>query len=290
MKTIKLITDSASDIPDEELEKLDIDMLHVPIAVDGMEFLERKSFTFQEYYKMLENAAEIPKTSRISQQAYLENYQKNYAIGYKHLIVVAISSTGSGTIDSAIMAREEFFENNPAAKDEIEIHIVDSKSYSMGYGWAVIQAAQYSAEGKDASFILSYLSDWFQNLDIYLACYTLKYAQQSGRINAATAFVGEMLGMRPIINMKDGATYNVAKVRGDKNVVEGIFKMYKKNYTPEDTFVIVSGRNLEPAKELQEMFRKEVKITPPIYSAGACIVTNAGPDLLAIVCNSSKVS
>lgn len=290
MSKIKFMTDSACDIPDEDLRRLNIDMLSIPFVIDGMEFYERESFVFEEYYQILGRVEEIPKTSRISQMVYLDCYEKNYVMGFEHLINVTISSTGSGTITSAMLAREEFYQKHPEAKETFQIHVIDSLCYSLGYGWAVMEGAKMAQDGYTIHQILHYLENWFATVDIYLACYTLDYAKKSGRIGAATAFLGEMLGMRPIIYMKDGKTETAAKVRGDNQVVKGIFQQYKKNYTKEDTILIVCGEDRKPAEELQGILKKERKIVSPIFQAGASIVTNSGPRMLAIVAKPSPLT
>ena len=284
MQKIKLMTDSASDIPDTDLERLDIDMLKIPIAVDGKAFYER-DFTFDEFYNVLNNAKEIPVTSRISEQDYLNHYAKVYAQGYKTLINVTINAKGSGTYMSAVQAKDRFFEENPDALDKFSINVLDSKTYSLGYGYAVIKAAEMAKEDKSLDEILLFLNDWFSRVDIYLGCYTLKFAQKSGRIHFATAFVGEVLGMRPIMRLADGKSGSASKVRGDKNMAPGLFDIYKKlELNEDDELLIVYGEDKNVADELQELFKKERKAPLPMYQAGASIAINAGPKLLAIVC------
>lgn len=284
MEKIKFITDSACDIPDEDLQRLDIDMHGFSIAIDGIGFTERKDFSFGEYYKMLANAKEIPTTSKITDFAYMKSYEKAYTLGYTHIITVTINAGGSGTYDSAVLAKKRFFEEHPEASDKIDITVIDSRTYSAAYGYPIIKGAEMAQEGASAASIISFLQDWFSRAEIYAGCFTLKYAQKSGRIHFATAFVGEVLGMRPVIALINNTTETVAKVRGDKNIPLALLEQYRKaGLSKTDPIVIIHGENADEGKDLQEMFEKEFKISPPTYYAGAAIVTNIGPRVLAIV-------
>lgn len=284
MDKIKLITDTTSDIPDNLLEKYNIDMLSIPVAIDGEGYYERESFTIEEFYQLLENCNEIPKTSRISETVYIASYEKAYHEGYTHVFNVTINAGGSGTNASAQLARNTFYKENPEAEGKIDIQVVDSKTYSVAIGHGLILAAEKIEEGASAEEIAAFLEDWYNTVDIYLACYTLQYAKKSGRIGAATAFVGEMLGMRPIIRMVDGKTKTVDKLRGNLGIVDKLFQQYKKVRHSKDAEVMVAhGRNIEEAKRLQKLIQKDIGREIPLYPLGSAIMINAGPDACAFV-------
>lgn len=281
---IKFVVDTASDIPDDDLKRLNIDMVHVPMVVDGVAFVERKSFSNIEYYEILNNAKEIPKTSRVPVDDYLDVYKKAFIQGYSTLISVTINAAGSGTHDSAQQAKQMLYEEHPEAEKQMEILVIDSKTYSANYGYPTIKAAEMAEDGADVAEIVAFLNDWIDRSEIYAACYTLKFAAKSGRIKFATAFIGEALGMRPIISLIDGETNTVGKVRGDKNIIPALVKQYETaNLSKDEPILIICGENLSDAQELQSIFKKQFKIDAPIYHAGASIVTNIGPKALAIV-------
>lgn len=289
MEKIKFIADTASDIPDEDLREYDIDMPSVPIAVDGKGYFERKSFSIQEFYNVLAASREIPTTSRVPIDDYLDCYIKAYRQGYSHIISVTINAGGSSTNASSHMARNLFFEQFPEAKDRMEIHVVDSRTYSVAYGYPVVEAAKMSRQGSSAREILDYLEDFFSRLEIYLGCYTLKYAKRSGRIGAAAAFVGDVLGLRPVISMIDGNTKTIDKVRGDKNLPQRIFTAFQSNYqNKSDPVLIIQGDMAEPVQELAALVQAETGRTPPAYLAGASIIINSGPSVIALACLGKK--
>lgn len=290
MQKIKIVTDSASDIPQEDLDALGIEMLSIPIAVDGKSYFERESFSVEGFYDILDGAVEIPVTSRIPQRDYFACYRSAMEKGYTHLINVTINAGASGVNASAQMARKQFYADIPGARKKLEIHIVDSETYSLAYGWPVMQAAKMARNGRRTEEILLWLEDYFSTVEIYLGCYTLEYAKKSGRINAAAAFVGDVLGLRPIISMIGGGTKIIDKVRGEKNISPRILQAYLEHRTdPEAPVLVVCGKDKQYGQELAQAIQKQTGLPlPPVYPAGACIVTNAGPRMLAVICRGKK--
>lgn len=283
MQKIKLVVDTPSDIPDEDLARYGIEMVGVPIFVDGREYIERKSFSIEGFYEVLESAKELPVTSRVPVGDFADAYEKAWREGCTNVIVVTINAGGSGTYDSARMAKELFYSEIPEAQETLTVHLVDSKTYSVAYGYPVVQAAAMAQQGASAAELLAYLHDFFDRVEIYLACYTLEYAKKSGRITAAAAFVGDMLGLRPIIAMIDGETKTAEKVRGDKNVTGKLAEIYRKRRTAPEDFVLVASAAVDAyGEELQQLLQQELGRKVPHYKTGACIAINAGPRIAAV--------
>ena len=283
MEKIKFVTDSASDIPDKALAKYGIEMQHIPIAIDGVEYYERKSFTIEQFYRMLAQATEIPATSRITVETYLACYTRALEEGYTDLINVTLNAGGSGTYECALMARDALYQKTPDAKARMRIHVVDSRAYAICFGHAVMEGAKMARAGKPAARILRYLEEYFAAAEIYIGIYALDFAKKSGRISAASAVVGDILGVRPIISIIDGQTKTVEKIRGDRQMPQKLLNLYRKNCTDKNApVIIVRGELEQPALELKELMDKETGRDTPIYYAGASIVINAGPKMLAL--------
>lgn len=281
MEKIKIVVDSSSDIPDEELAELGIDMVCVPMVIDGQGYYERKSFSTKEFHQILQKASEIPTTSRVPTNDFLNSYQCAWEEGYTDLICVTINAAASGTSVSAHMARDEFY--TLPDRERMGIHIVDSRSYSVAYGYFVMEAAKMAKQNSRTADILDYLENAFDSLEVYLGVYTLEYAKRSGRIGATTAFVGDVLGLRPIIAMIDGDTKIADRVRGETNMAPHLLKVYLKHRaTPDAEVFLACGLDWEYGLALQQMIARETGITPPLYTAGASIVCNTGPRMLGV--------
>ena len=153
---------------------------------------------------------------------YAEVFKELYKQGYTDVINTTINSQGSATYGNSLMAVDMFFEENPEAKGKINFYNIDGRGYTGGYGYAVIQGAKKARKGMEAKDIVAFMKDWIDNCVIFFAPYTLKYARKSGRIPSAAAFVGEVMGLKPVMRIQDNKIVTETKVRGDKAVIPKI--------------------------------------------------------------------
>lgn len=285
MSKIAILTDSCCDLPRETVEELGIKVLPFEISLGGETFFECFDKTTQEFYELMEkNPNEIPKHSQISPLRFIEAYKELYESGVTAIISVSINSQGSGTYNNSIIAREDFFEANPEAKDKLRIFNLDSKCYTIFYGYPITEAVKKIRRGASAEEIVAYLEDWFNVCGIYAVPYNLKYAKKSGRISAAAAFAGELLGLKPIILFADGTTTTVEKIRGEKNIVPKLVEIAEKNMTPQSPYIIVHGRDNTLGKEVEKELAKRTGRKAEMYSnIGGVVSSNIGPDIVAVL-------
>lgn len=276
----KMLTDSACDIPMELQKKYGVDIMNFDMVIDGVSYTERVDFTFEEYYEKLKTCEGIPSTSHITSLRFMEQYLAYDEEGYTDIIYVSINGAGSATKNAAIMGIEQFREERPASR--MRIHVVDSHTYSMVYGWYVCKGAEKLANGASAEAVVSYLNDVYSRVEILLSVYTLKFIKKSGRVSAAAAFAGELLGLRPVISMIDDTTATVAKVRGDDAVAPALIKQAKQRMAEGSDYMVL-GTAMENMKLFAKMCKKEFGKAPVgIFHLGAAVATNTGPHALAI--------
>lgn len=287
---ILLMTDSACDIPDEDLIAGGIVMLPIPIAIDSKAYLERVDFTPSEFYDRLAAAKELPVTSHILSMTYQAAYEDAYEQDYTDIILTTITSKGSNMFQAAVFAKKTFFEEHPKAKDSMCITILDSGTYTAGYGYPIIEASKMIQAGATADEIVAYLDDFYSSCEIVFAAYSLEYAKRSGRIPVAAAFVGDVLGLRPVISIVDGVTKTVEKVRGDKNLVTRIAEYaYQRAAGKKEVVALVYGTVEEYADDLAKAVAKKFGRAPRLrYQLGAAIVINAGPKAVGVVLRGEK--
>ena len=284
MSKIAMLTDSCCDLPKEIIDELGIKLLPFTLTVGGESFMETVEKSPKEFYELLETTDEIPKHSQISPVEFFEAYKELYEEGYTDIISVSINSLGSGTYNSSLIAKDDFYESFPEAKDKLHIHNLDSKCYTLFYGYPVMEAAKKIRRGADVQEIIAYLEDWFNVCGVYAVPFNLKYAKKSGRISAAKAFAGELLGLKPIILFADGVTETVEKIRGEKNIVPKLVETLEKNMTPQTPYIIVYGRDDTVAKEVEkELYKKTGRKAEMFGNIGAVVTANIGPDLVAVV-------
>lgn len=284
MSRIMILTDSCCDLSREKIAELGITVLPFEFTLGGETFRETFDKTSEEVYEMLAHTDEIPKHSQISPVTFEETYKKLYDEGYTDIISVSINSKGSGTYNNSILGKEDFFDNNPEAKDKIRIFNIDSKCYTIFYGYPIMESVKKIRKGAEAEEIVAYLEDWFNVCAIYAVPYNLKYAKKSGRISAAAAFAGELLGLKPIIEFADGTTTTVEKIRGEKNIVPKLVECAEKRMTPQTPYIMVHGRDNTLAKEIEKELIKRTGRKAEMYAnIGAVVTANIGPDIVAVL-------
>lgn len=287
---ILLMTDTASDISDRDLKKSGIVMLYIPMVIDGKGYLDRADFSIDEFYQKLEKARELPVTSHIVPHTYLEAYTRAFEDGYTDVINTTITSRASTMFQSAVHAKKQFFEKYPQAKDKFHIYVIDSGAYTMGYGYPLIEASKMIKAGKSVSSIIEYLDDFFSHYETIFAPYTLEYAKRSGRLPAAAAFIGEVLGLRPIITVIDGVTKVAEKVRGEKNIPARIAQLaYSRASDKKAPTVVAYGNCPEVGEQIYNAVKKLFGTAPKaVCQVGAAITINAGPRVVGMLVRGEK--
>lgn len=284
MSKIMIVTDSCCDLSKETIEELGITVLPFTLTMGGETFREIFDKSTQEVYDLMASSDEIPKHSQISPLTFEETYKKLYDEGYTDVISVSINSQGSGTYNNSIIGKDDFFENNPEANGKMRIFNIDSKSYTVLYGYPIIEAVKKIRKGASVEEIVAYFDDWFKVSAIYAVPYNLKYARKSGRISAAKAFAGELLGLKPIIEFADGETNTVDKIRGEKNIVPKLVECVEKRMTPQTPYIMLHGRDDTLAKEIEkELIKRTGRKAETYQSIGAVVSANIGPDIVAVL-------
>lgn len=284
MQKIKFITDSACDLPKEVAQKNNITVVPIPIAVGDKAYLDGIDFTNEEFWEILKTSPKIPTTAAILPYDYAVEYKKALNDGYTHIINVTINSAGSKINESANMARDVFFEELGDAAKDIKIAVIDSHTYTVAYGYALIEATQKAADGESFEDILEFLDDWFRRIEICFSVYSLDHIKKSGRLSVTAAFMGELLGLRPIIRILDGVPDITDKARGDKNVISYIVKnVSNRIYDLNTPIIIFHAETRDKAQELSDLIKEQFNPKSiSIYPSGAAISINGGPTLIGI--------
>lgn len=284
MPKIKLMTDSASDITFENEKKYDIKVMNFKLVMGDESYVSRVDFDNAKFYDMLNGYDGIPTHSQITAFEFQEEFEKYYNEGYTDVINVTINANASSTYSNAVMAAEQFFEEHPEAKDKFNIYNIDSESYTATYGYPVCQAAKKISKGATAIEAVNYIKEWLSKSVIYFAMYTLKYAKKSGRIPSAAAFVGEVLGLKPIMRICEGEIKTHEKVRGDKAIMPKIESLVSDEIIPQTPYCVIYGSDENARDEMIQVMTKKLGY-PPVdcYQIGAVISVNAGPQVVGVM-------
>ncbi len=284
MSKVRIMTDSASDVSVEQAEKYGISLVNFWIIINDKECRENVDYTTKEFYAEMEKASELPHTSQILVEDYIAAYEKEYADGVTDLINMVIASIGSNSYNNACSAKERFFEKNPDANGKINITVMDSRAYTGAYGLPVMEAAKKIQKGAQADEVIAFLQNWIDSSVIVCTAFTLKYARKSGRVGCVAAFVGEMLGLKPIIAFRYAVSETVAKIRGEKAVIPQIVNYAVEHMVPQTPYSVLEGSNSEHTEEIIKLMKKKVGYGPAeIHQVGATIACHLGHDVAGII-------
>ena len=273
--SVKIITDSASDLSQEEAKKLGITVIPLVFRFGNDEFYDGVTISNEEFYDRLEKEEELPKTSQISPYRYTEAFEEATKDG-SEAVYLSISSGVSGSVQSAMMAAQEF---------DGKVKVFDSKHFCISLRVLAEYAKRLADEGKNADEIMVGLEEASKKVRIIAIFNTLENLKKGGRISSTAAFVGEMLSIKPVITIKDGGVEVLGKVRGMKKgfvtmreyiEAEGGIDLsmpYALAYSGKDPENI--NRFYEENKDLYD--NREV----PLSFVGATVGTYAGANAIA---------
>ena len=273
---IRLIADSTCDITIKDCERMGVELIPLKVTIDGKTYLDKFELTNEEFYEKMAKAEDIPVTTLASPHDFMDKFDE---YPYDDIICITVSSKLSGTYQSAVIAKEETGRNN--------IHIIDSCSVSLGAGILVEYAAKMIENGEKAADIGAKLNEIAPKIELYAAVDTLKYLVKGGRLGKASGAVGSLLGIKPILRVKDGVIENVSKERGMAKAVAKMKALVEENtdYLENDFPVTYGHSNNESG---MESLMAQMSRTGSRYFIGSVVGTHAGPGAVGIAVVNTK--
>ncbi len=282
MAKIKIICDSAADIPKETAEKLGIRVMPLWYTFDGENYLaDGIDLSNKEFFDKMRNEKILPKTSQVTapqwEEAFREELKESDSI-----ICFTMSSAASGTCQSANIAKNEILSENPDA----DITIVDSMALSFTYGLAITKVAPMVKEGKTVEEIIREYNLLMSKMVYFFLVEDLEYLKKGGRINLATLTLANIMDIKPVLTLREGLVVSCDKIRGGKKLYDKFMQMYKDKGYVLDGKEIYVVHSLED--ERRDAFTEAAKdaFNPSkinVLELGATIGAHAGPGLSAIV-------
>lgn len=281
MSNYKIITDSACDLTASMLQELDVAMtpLHLLFKGDNRPDTVEDAFIAEFYAGM--RAGEVSKTSAVNPEAWVSTIEPVLAAG-QDALVLGFSSGLSTTYQSAVIAAQELMEKYPDRK----IRVVDTLCAALGEGLLV----WYTCKKRDEGLSLDELADWVEENKMYSSHWftvdDLVYLKRGGRVSAATAMVGTMLKIKPVLHMdENGKLVSMIKARGRKAAIETLLQQMLtlgEGFDNETVF-ICHADCLPDAEKLKEMVLEKTGAKNVfIGNLGAVIGSHAGPGTLSL--------
>ena len=276
----QIITDSCCDLPAEKISELNIRVIPLNLLFRGESRLDAVTDEIKEVYDGL-RAGESASTSAVNPEGWTSVIEPALKEG-KDALVLTFSSGLSTTYQSAVIAANELAEQYPDRK----INVVDTLCASLGQGLLVMYACQKRDEGLDLDQLTQWVDENKGNLCQWFTVDDLMYLKRGGRVSAATALVGTMLKIKPVLHVdEEGHLINVAKVRGRKASIEALANKVGQLGLPgkNDLITICHGDCIDDAKYLEQLL-KEKYGTKEVFIGytGAVIGSHSGPGTLAI--------
>lgn len=280
--TIRIITDSGCDISKENEERYKDLLVVMPfmITINGKSYTDRADIQPDEFYKILKEQQEIPKHSQITAIQFEEKYRELYAQGVRTIIVDVINGAGSQTYSNSVLAKQNVSES---LKD-LTIYNIDAQNYTLSYGYPVIEACKKLEAGQSAESVAAYLEDWAKHADAYIIGFELRHMKKSGRISAAASFLGELMGLKPLIYLGGAKTEVIRKARGEKAVIDAAVETIASRIIPETPWNVVTTTRPECEKEFIDKMTKKLGYGPTmVEKCGVVVSCNAGPEFIGVL-------
>ncbi|MBE4907857.1 DegV family protein [Bacillus luteolus] len=275
---IKIMADSTCDLSDEVLEMYDISIAPLSINIEGKIYKDRIDIQPDEFYGMMEALPEFPTTGMPSPAEYLKIIKQAVEAGNTEVLCICMSSGTSGSYQSAIIAKDYFFEESPDSN--VKIHVVDSKCMSHGSGWLVMKSAMMREQGASFEEIVAFNENYKKKIKHFLSVDDLDHLIKSGRLTNASALIGKILMLKPIMSMKDGKGAIVGKERGLKRVLKHYTQEFIKRNNEEMTDFIIIGytSDIKVAENLKTKLQLDTDFSGDIHimQMGVSVGTHVG--------------
>ena len=276
----QIITDSCCDFPTPMYGQLGLTFVPLTVEFRGNTFDDKNDDTLKDMYQGL-RAGEVAKTSAVNPSRWSQAMEKALAAG-KDVLVLAFSSGLSTTYQSAVIAAEELKDAYPDRK----IQVIDTLCASMGQGLLVWYACKKRDEGLSLDEVAQWVLDNRLHLCHWFTVDDLMYLKRGGRISAATALVGTMLQIKPLLHVDDeGHLINMTKTRGRKAAIDAMVKKAQELGAGYDNFTmfISHGDCLSDAEYLSRQLKEKCGVKDVVISyVGAVIGSHSGPGTLAL--------
>lgn len=275
---IRLLADSTCDLSDEILAKYDIGVAPLIITIDNKSYEDRVDIQPDAFYGMLEALPEFPTTGMPSPATFMKLMEESVESGHDEILCICMSSGTSGSYQSAVLGKEYFEEAHPDST--VKIHIVDSRSMSHGSGWLLMKSAQMREAGATFEELVDFNEKYKLKVKHFLSVDDLDHLIKSGRISNASAIIGKLLMVKPIMSMKNGKGAIVAKERGTRKVLKHYTDEFIKRCDKAITNFVIIGYTSDQkiAENLKAKIQAESDFKGEIYlmQMGVSVGTHVG--------------
>lgn len=276
---MKLYADSACDLPLSYFEQHDVELLPLTVLLDGSQYEDLVEINSLEIFSNIRQGGQ-PKTSQASPDFMLKKWQQLAESGEDGLYI-AFSSELSGTYQTGAMTINQIKEQHP----RLNLAVIDTHCASLGYGMLVQEAVRLRSSGHTASEIEDKIRRMAAHMEHLFTVEDLDYLAKGGRVSKASAFIGGLLNIKPLLHVEDGKLVPIEKHRGRKKVLRRMIELMKErgDRLSEQTIAISHGDDIETAEEFKKMIEEAIQPKAvELYLIGSVVGSHAGPGTIAV--------
>mgnify|MGYP000621659431 FL=1 len=268
---VQIITDSTSDLTEQEQRELNVHMLHMRVIFEDGVYTDGVDITKEQFYEKQAQAKILPKTTQVNPQEYCDTFEPLLENG-DEVVAILMSSRLSGTFQSAQIAKD-------MAKGGERLYLVDSLNVTIGEGLLVREAVRMRDAGATGAQIAAALEELRHRVRFVAFIGTLKYLKMGGRISTSTAVLGTMLGISPVVAIVEGEVKSVGQVRGKQKILSYTLDFFRE-YPVDSRHCVMFGhsRCLETMEAYRDKCVQALGIRDYAWDElGAVIGTHSGP-------------
>jgi DegV family protein with EDD domain len=274
MAGVRVVTDSSCDLPDDLIAELGITVVPLTIRFGAEELVDRRDLTPAEFWSKCQHSPVLPETSAPSPGAFEAAFRQAKDAGAEGVVCVNLSSKLSATIQAAAQAAKSM-------EGEFPVRVLDSLSVSLGLGLHAVRAARMAAEGKGLDDVAGVVADIVPRTVVYASLDTLENLKKGGRIGGAQAFIGSLLSVKPVIEVRDGEVHAESKQRTRSRAVAYLVDKVRQAGAIED-LAVVHGQAPDLEEFLDALSAVIDRDRIIVGDVGAVIGTHAGPRAIGI--------
>jgi DegV family protein with EDD domain len=274
MARVRVVTDSACDIPEEIAQRLNIDIVSLTIRFGDEEFVDRVDLSPEAFWAKCKASKTLPETAAPSPGAFQAAYQRARADGCDGVIVLTLSALLSATNQSAVTGFK-------ALADALPVLVVDTKAVSMAQGLLVIDVAELAATGADIGELVAHAESLVAKVGVVAMLDTLEHLIKGGRVGGARALLGQVLSIKPLLELKDGVVAEAGRQRTRSKALVAIAEV-ARSHAPLKRLALVHGASSEVAA--LEALVADVATENPIIvtDMGPVVGTHGGPGIIGL--------
>lgn len=274
MEKIKIITDSTADLSKYLYDKHNIEVLPLLISFGEESYLDGVEISAEKVFERIEQDDILPTTAQVTPNRFMEAYKKYLDEGYK-IISIHMSSAMSGTYQSACIAKDSL--------ESDDIVIIDSQNVTAALGILVLKAVKLKEKGYDIFQIEKELNKIKDNIELSVCFESLEYLVRGGRISKTAGIVGSVLGIKLILEIKDGLMSVKDKIRGTKKAIKKIISdLENADLDEEVPVILINVDNIEIKEALRE-YMKENNVDFVECPVGSTVSIHSGPHCCGLV-------